>query len=261
VAVKLHARATGFDYLEGHPIKLKTVEYKDGNKVGESERVEIVNVTKVVPPDTGAGIFWLTNRQKKYWKQRVSAEVTGEDGAPLVPEPAPRDMARAVLDILRAATLGGREDDATPTKESKIDELALRGSSAARRNPATATAVGAAVLAPAAGVSASPRATPAPKPKAQLQPGEREVRANGAVISFDLDVGRYAITDAFGRARGYRPTFETAVEMADALPQQPTEMKARDNREPRDAPEITHDAAVERTARRAEPRVLRRPPR
>jgi hypothetical protein len=109
VAVKLNQRATGFDYMEAHPIKLKQVKYKDGKKVAETEKVEIVEVRKVVPPDTAAAIFWLTNRRRKQWKHRVSNEVSGEDGKPIelsAPLPDNRDVARAVLDILRGAVPG-----------------------------------------------------------------------------------------------------------------------------------------------------------
>jgi hypothetical protein len=41
--------------------------------------------TEHYPPDTAAGIFWLTNRQKHLWKQRQSNELTGVDGQPLTP--------------------------------------------------------------------------------------------------------------------------------------------------------------------------------
>ena len=107
VAVKLNERATGFEYFEAHPVKLKDIKYENGKKVSETERIEIVDVKKVIPPDTTAGIFWLTNRQRKFWKQRVSAEHTGADGKDLVPEANHRDLARAVLDILREAKVEG----------------------------------------------------------------------------------------------------------------------------------------------------------
>lgn len=35
------------------------------------------------PPDTAAATVWLTNRQRKKWKNKVSNEVSGADGEPL----------------------------------------------------------------------------------------------------------------------------------------------------------------------------------
>lgn len=86
VADAFHRRARGFEWDEQQPIKVKEVFYDDkGKKIKEVERVEIVTVHKVVPPDTTAGIFWLINRRGKApdgnWRQRQ--EVTGKDGAPL----------------------------------------------------------------------------------------------------------------------------------------------------------------------------------
>jgi hypothetical protein len=80
VAVSLNKRATGYDFEEEVPIKLKEVTYADGKKVSEIEKIEMVKVRRIQPPDTGAAIFWLTNRQKDKWKQRVNNVVTGEDG-------------------------------------------------------------------------------------------------------------------------------------------------------------------------------------
>jgi hypothetical protein len=109
VAGRLHQRALGFEFEEAHPIKLKTVEYSDGKRVRESERVEIVSVKRVIPPDTLAGKFWLTNRQRDKWAERISGEITGKDGAPLIPDASSRDVARAVLDILREAQVETKE--------------------------------------------------------------------------------------------------------------------------------------------------------
>lgn len=38
-----------------------------------------------VPPDVGAAIFWLKNRRKERWKDKTEQELTGANGAPLVP--------------------------------------------------------------------------------------------------------------------------------------------------------------------------------
>ena len=37
------------------------------------------------PPDTTAAIFWLKNRKPEQWRDKVQQELTGANGAPLVP--------------------------------------------------------------------------------------------------------------------------------------------------------------------------------
>jgi hypothetical protein len=43
--------------MEAQAHKLRTVEYKDGKRVREIERLETIMVQRVVPPDTTACIF------------------------------------------------------------------------------------------------------------------------------------------------------------------------------------------------------------
>jgi len=81
VAERMHESAEGFEWDEQQAIKLKTVEYENGKRVRESERVEIVTVHRVKPPDTMAGMYWLNNRQGGKWRQRQ--EITGKDGGPV----------------------------------------------------------------------------------------------------------------------------------------------------------------------------------
>ena len=38
-----------------------------------------------VAPDTTAAIFWLKNRRPEEWRDRQQHEITGKDGAPVVP--------------------------------------------------------------------------------------------------------------------------------------------------------------------------------
>ena len=38
-----------------------------------------------VPPDTAAAMFWLKNRRPDDWRDKTTQEVTGANGAPLVP--------------------------------------------------------------------------------------------------------------------------------------------------------------------------------
>jgi len=76
MAASLFKRGTGFEFIEKQPIKLKEVEYENGKRVKETERIEIVDVQRVVPPDTTAAIFWLKNRRRTEWR----------DQSPLDPE-------------------------------------------------------------------------------------------------------------------------------------------------------------------------------
>ena len=82
-----------------------------------------------IPPDPGAAMKWLTNRRPDRWRDRQSLEHTGKDGKDLAPEPSnPRDLARAVLSILREATVGppsshDADDDSPAIEEvSAIDD-------------------------------------------------------------------------------------------------------------------------------------------
>lgn len=74
VADKLFQKATGFEWDEVQPIKLKEVIYENGKRLRETERVEQVVVRKVVPPDTTAIIFWLKNRRRDEWRDKQEIE-------------------------------------------------------------------------------------------------------------------------------------------------------------------------------------------
>ena len=130
----LFQRALGFEMQEAHPIKLREVKYEDGKKVSESERVEIVEVTKTLPPETTAAVKWLTNRRPDRWRERQMHELTGKNGTALIPEPAsPRHLARAVLDIIREATLA----PGTPADENGVAHEPHELMEAARRSTMT----------------------------------------------------------------------------------------------------------------------------
>lgn len=69
---------------------------------------------KHYPPDAQAGVFWLTNRQKGRWTNRVVNEMTGVDGQPLAPpqliiqgvQPSNRHPAALERDMQRTAGNG-----------------------------------------------------------------------------------------------------------------------------------------------------------
>lgn len=79
----LYHRANGYSWKEQQAFKLKDVEYEDGKKVRETERVEVVEVNKHVPPDATSAIFWLKNRRKDHWRDRHEHEMSGVDGEPI----------------------------------------------------------------------------------------------------------------------------------------------------------------------------------
>jgi hypothetical protein len=71
VAAKLYHRARGYSH--------QAVKIVADAKTGMEH---IVPYTEHYPPDTAAGIFWLKNRQRAKWRDKVEQEVTGADGGP-----------------------------------------------------------------------------------------------------------------------------------------------------------------------------------
>jgi|SRR3989304_5648284 len=74
----LYKKAIGHTMLEKQAFKLKTVNYDNGKRVLEEERIEIVEVEKVIPPDVTAQIFWLKNRKPKEWRDKQDIEHSGK---------------------------------------------------------------------------------------------------------------------------------------------------------------------------------------
>jgi transposase-like protein len=73
VVRSLYQRAIGYKYTEK-----RVVKNPDG-----TVRQELTE--KEVAPDVTAQIFWLKNRQPKDWRDKQIQEITGKDGAPLIP--------------------------------------------------------------------------------------------------------------------------------------------------------------------------------
>ncbi|WP_250519489.1 terminase [Caballeronia sp. NCTM1] len=70
VADRLYQRAMGYEHPE---IDLRVV----GGEIVETP------ITKIYAPDTTAAIFWLKNRQRGKWRDKVDQEITGADGGPV----------------------------------------------------------------------------------------------------------------------------------------------------------------------------------
>jgi hypothetical protein len=64
VADALTERASGYEYEEAVPIKVKEVKYENGKRVREWERVEITMVKRVIPPDPQAIKYFMNNRRR-----------------------------------------------------------------------------------------------------------------------------------------------------------------------------------------------------
>jgi len=83
VEASLKKRALGFRYTE------KTREPCIIRKKGETPEIVDLQlsvtrtVTKVIPGDTTAQIFWLKNRRRERWKDIKATEISGADGGPI----------------------------------------------------------------------------------------------------------------------------------------------------------------------------------
>lgn len=71
VTKSLYRRATGYEH--------KAVKIS-ANPGGEEHITEYV---ERYPPDTTACIFWLKNRQREKWRDRVDTTLTGKDDGPV----------------------------------------------------------------------------------------------------------------------------------------------------------------------------------
>lgn len=68
---KLFESACGITVVLKKPMKIKTIDYKDGKKVKETEKIVETEEEIYIPPQVTAQIFWLKNRKPDVWKQKV----------------------------------------------------------------------------------------------------------------------------------------------------------------------------------------------
>ena len=73
IACALYERAKGAEWQEEVAVKYKVSRDK--------EAVKVITVTRRVPPDTPACIFWLKNRQRKAWRDKVDYSQLNEKRA------------------------------------------------------------------------------------------------------------------------------------------------------------------------------------
>ncbi len=103
VAHRLRNRATGYEWDEKQPVKVKKVLYENGKRVSATEEVILVDVHRVVPPDTTSAIFWLKNRRKLNWRDNHDITSDGEK-------------------VMVAPMYGGTSIDDDPTIEPSADQ-------------------------------------------------------------------------------------------------------------------------------------------
>lgn len=118
----LYHRALGFS-VRAEEVKL--------NPDGSVVRAQVI---KHIPPDVGAAVFWLKNRQPHLWKDKidVSANIDGEVKLTEDKADDPRLLAMAVLDVLQQvaykkiddATIDGEVVDERDLASYTDDELA-----------------------------------------------------------------------------------------------------------------------------------------
>ncbi len=75
---ELFRKAVGFTRTEKRPVKLKEVEYSNGKRVRETERIEMVEQEVYYPSELGAQVFWLKNRRPDKWRDKVDAKIETE---------------------------------------------------------------------------------------------------------------------------------------------------------------------------------------
>lgn len=111
VAEGLYDRARGATWIEDFASKVKTVEYENGKKVRETEKLEKIPVRKSAPPDTTAASLWLRNRRsgKSFngeWRDKVDHQLSGPNGGPIEITDAKAALLRGIVQD----TAGGGAD-------------------------------------------------------------------------------------------------------------------------------------------------------
>jgi hypothetical protein len=189
-----------------------TIKLRVQRKDKETGKVEVGDVEVTAHDATAANrALELLGKTDEVALFKERFEATGADGVPLI-DADPRDVARAVLDILRNAQIAGG-----PRQDSGDEEQDGEGSSSP--SSAVETAPGGRHPAPGVG-SAAPPVRPRPD---RLEPGEREVLDNGAEITFAPEFKKYAIHDAAGRLHGYRRDLAAARTFAASIKPSPPE--------------------------------------
>ncbi|HEY4063197.1 MAG TPA: helix-turn-helix domain-containing protein [Puia sp.] len=85
VAAGLHKRATGFEYDEVTYERIELGDDEHQTPEGQEKppiKIDLYKkkvITKYVPPDTGAAMGWLKNRQRDLWKDKQDIGIEFEN--------------------------------------------------------------------------------------------------------------------------------------------------------------------------------------
>lgn len=93
VADRLYQRAMGFEHPEVHITSFQGF-------------ITVTPITKIYAPDPTAAIFWLKNRQRAKWRDRVETEHSGNIGVTTL-----SDEALAAKIAQKMAALNGSPDE------------------------------------------------------------------------------------------------------------------------------------------------------
>lgn len=72
-------KALGYNASIKKAFKIKDIIYENGKKVSETERIEYAEEEVHIPADTTAQIFWLKNRKKAQWRDKVEYETNTDE--------------------------------------------------------------------------------------------------------------------------------------------------------------------------------------
>lgn len=75
----LYKKALGYNVPIKKAFKVKETLYENGKKIKEIEKIEYAEEEMHIPADTTAQIFWLKNRKKKDWRDKVEYETNNDD--------------------------------------------------------------------------------------------------------------------------------------------------------------------------------------
>lgn len=92
-ARSLRKLVCGYDHTETTTESTDTGQLDDNGKKILKVKKHVTR-TKHVEPNTAAIIFTLTNLDPEHWKNRTTAEMTGKNGAPLIPAEVSNNYAR-----------------------------------------------------------------------------------------------------------------------------------------------------------------------
>lgn len=76
----LYKKALGYNVSVQKAFKVKDIVYNEnGKKISETERIEYAEEEIHIPADTTAQIFWLKNRKRKEWRDKVEYETNNDE--------------------------------------------------------------------------------------------------------------------------------------------------------------------------------------